>query len=93
MASWFTHILVALWSALCISTSLTLMVLLFNRKVSLNMARAIWAPGVLWVCGVNWKSPEPIISIFVSNHRSYLDLPGLFSALPVNLHFMAKKQL
>jgi len=99
MASWARHISVLLWSILCISTSLILMVLLFNRKVPLIMARTIWAPGILWLYGVKLEisgahhidKKRPII--FVSNHLSYLDIPCLFSALPVNLHFMAKKQL
>jgi len=65
----------------------------------LVMARQLWAPVGLWVYGVKLEitgrhhveGDRPII--FVSNHSSYIDVPCLFMALPVNLHFIAKKQL
>ena len=41
--------LMVIWSILCISTSLIILVLTFSRKMPLVMARTIWAPGILWL--------------------------------------------
>jgi 1-acyl-sn-glycerol-3-phosphate acyltransferase len=75
------------------------LLLTFNQKVPVMMARTMWAPGILWFCGVRLvvsglghiKSDEAYV--FVSNHLSYLDIPLLFKAIPVNLHFVAKKEI
>lgn len=63
------------------------------------MARTMWAPGILWLCGVKLvvsgtehiKADEAYI--FVSNHLSFLDIPVLFKIIPVNLHFVAKTEI
>lgn len=63
------------------------------------MARNQWAPGILWICGVRMKvyglenldHTQPYV--FVANHQSYLDIPYLFRATPMNLYFIAKKEL
>lgn len=63
------------------------------------MARKIWAPGILWICGVKldvsglriFDASKPLI--FVSNHQSYMDIPCLFKAIRSNLYFTAKSQL
>ncbi len=63
------------------------------------MARTMFAPGILWGCGVrlevhgkeNLEAGVPYV--FASNHLSYLDIPVLFRAIPHNLHFVAKKQI
>lgn len=63
------------------------------------MARTMWAPGVLWAAGIKLKVTgleniqvgEPYI--FVANHLSALDIPVLFRAVPLNLHFVAKKEV
>lgn len=63
------------------------------------MARTMWAPGILRGCGARMRvkgteNIDPNQSyIFVSNHQSYLDIPALFSMLPVNLYFVAKKEV
>jgi 1-acyl-sn-glycerol-3-phosphate acyltransferase len=59
----------------------------------------MWAPGILWFCGVKLvvSGLEHIASgeafIFVSNHLSFLDIPVLFKVIPVNLHFVAKSEI
>jgi 1-acyl-sn-glycerol-3-phosphate acyltransferase len=63
------------------------------------MARKIWTPPLLWAAGVQlvieqtvpirWDEPH----IFVMNHQSMLDIGVAFVALPVNLRFIAKKEL
>jgi 1-acyl-sn-glycerol-3-phosphate acyltransferase len=92
-------ILLIIWSVFCITLSLVVLLFTFNRKYPLKMARSWWAPGVLNVIGV-----KPIINgqahinlaetyIIVANHSSYLDIPTLFNIIPINVHFIAKKEL
>lgn len=63
------------------------------------VARAIWSPVVLLICGVTLviTGKENIHSgkkyIYISNHESLLDIPAIFAAIPVNLFFIAKKEL
>lgn len=88
-----------LWSILLISSSLIVLLVTFKRSLPVAMARLHWSPGILWICGIQLKVEgldhidpnQPYV--FVSNHQSYLDIPVLFRALPVNLHFVAKKEL
>lgn len=92
-------ILLIIWSVICITLSLVVLLFTFNRKYPLKMARSWWAPGVLFVLGI-----KPVINgqehidtsktyIIVANHSSYLDIPTLFKTLPLNIHFIAKKEL
>lgn len=87
------------WSVLMISSSLLLMLLAFNRRIPVVMARTCWAPGILWACGVKVKveGKEHVVAsephVYVCNHLSYLDIPVLFRVLPVNLYFVAKKEI
>lgn len=88
-----------LWSILMISSSLILILFTWNPRYSVKMARIHWAPGILWICGVRLKVfgadylDRTASYVFVSNHQSYLDIPFLFRAIPVNLYFVAKKEL
>ncbi|HVE81618.1 MAG TPA: lysophospholipid acyltransferase family protein [Myxococcales bacterium] len=75
------------------------MVLTLNPGSSIWWARTVWAPVLLWsgnarleVHGrehVNARRP----TLYISNHQSTADIPVLFMAIPVNLRFVAKKQL
>ena len=99
LISYIRHFLVGLWSILCISLSLILMVIFFSRKLPLWMARNIWAPGVLFFYGAkveksgveNIDKTKPFI--YISNHQSFLDIPILFATLPINLYFIGKEEL
>lgn len=88
-----------LWTVLCISTSLVVLLVTFSRKMPLVMARGIWAPGILFLASAKTKITglENIEKgktyIVFANHSSYLDIPLLFRVLPLNLHFIAKKEL
>jgi 1-acyl-sn-glycerol-3-phosphate acyltransferase len=88
-----------IWSILCISTSLIVLVLTFSRNMPLVMARTIWAPGILWLAKAKTEVTglehidKTKTYIIVSNHLSYLDIPTLFRILPLNLHFIGKHQL
>jgi len=87
------------WSILMITSSLVLMLFTWNPKLSVAQARHMWAPGILWICGIklevsgteNLDKSKPYV--FVANHQSYLDIPFLFRAIPVNLYFIAKKEV
>ena len=95
----FRYIFIIFWSILSITSSLVLMVLLFNKKLPLRMARGFWSPGILWAAGIKLKvygaeniDPDKTY-VFVSNHQSYLDIPALFRGLPVNIYFVGKQEL
>lgn len=70
-----------------------------NRQFPLMVARTVFAPILMRIAGVkltvvgkeNVPKNEPVI--FIANHCSHLDIGCLCAALPVNLHFMGKKEL
>lgn len=88
-----------LWTIVCISTSLVVLLVTFSRKMPLVMARGIWSPGILFLASAKTKisGMENIVEgktyIVAANHSSYLDIPIAFRVLPLNLHFIAKKEL
>ena len=88
-----------LWTVIWITLSLVLIVLTFNRKLPLVMARRIWAPGILTILSSRTRvyGKENIevgkSYVLMSNHLSYLDIPTLFKVIPLNIYFIAKKEL
>jgi len=58
----------------------------------------MWAPIALIIMGVRIKikGRENVIQgasyVVMANHSSYLDIPALMRAMPINLHFIAKKE-
>ena len=70
-----------------------------NRQFPLIVARTVFAPVLMKIAGIkltvtgkeNVPKNEPVI--FIANHCSHLDIGCLCAALPVNLHFMGKKEL
>jgi len=82
-----------------ITSALIVMLLTFDRRIALRMARTMHGPGILWGSGIKLKVegknnfPHDQPFIFASNHQSHLDIPCLFTSIPVNLHFIAKKEL
>jgi len=91
--------LMVIWSMVCISTSLIVLLLTFSKKTPLIMARTVWSPVILWLAKTKteFNGLEHIDKnktyIVVCNHLSYLDIPTLFRVLPLNLHFIGKHQL
>ncbi len=82
-----------------ITSAIVVILVTFNQKIPVRMARTLFAPGILWACGVTLKvrGIEHLMKdesyVFVANHQSYLDIPALFRAVPHNLHFVAKKEI
>ena len=100
MISIFRILVIYFWSALMITASLILMMLTCNRKVPVVMSRTMWSLGVLYLAGVKNTSVKGVENIdkkksyiFVSNHQSYLDIPSIVRLVPINLYFVAKKEL
>jgi 1-acyl-sn-glycerol-3-phosphate acyltransferase len=91
--------LVGLWTAGWILTALLAAALTFRRGPGLALARHVWAPGTLVLCGVrlevtgcdrvDFSRPQ----MFAANHQSWIDIPCLFAALPTNLLFVGKREL
>ena len=73
--------------------------LTFYRQFPLMVARTVFAPGIMFIGGIKLKTigkekvPKDQPVIFVANHCSHLDIACLCGALPVNLHFIGKKEL
>ena len=70
-----------------------------NPQFPLVIARTVFSPVLLWIAGikltVKGKENVPLNKpvIFVANHCSHLDIGTLCRSLPVNLHFIGKKEL
>lgn len=84
---------------IAISSAIIYRVISGSSKGPLSWARSWWAPAVLWLAGVKLKvegreniDPKKYY-VFISNHQSYIDIPVIFSGLPVNIHFVAKEEL
>lgn len=91
--------LVAGWTFLLMLIVPFFILLTFNREFPLIVARVFYAPILMQLGGINLeiKGTENINSqtpaIYVANHCSYIDTACLCKALPVNLHFIGKKEL
>ncbi len=100
MISILRVIFLLLWSGVIIFSSLVVMILTFNRKTPVIMARTVWSPGIIWGSGMKdiiVKGLENIDKdksyIFVSNHQSLLDIPSIIYTVPVNFYFIVKKEI
>jgi len=87
------------WSALWISIALVTLCVTFNREIPISFARRFWAPGLLWFAGAHMdvrghEHLDPTKSyVFVSNHESLLDTVVAFYAVPLNIRFVAKREV
>ncbi len=88
----------ALWSAAWMLLAIVVSLVGGPRPV-LAMARHGWAPGLLLGAGARLRVSgleridlsRPYL--FVANHQSWIDIAALVRALPVPLHFLAKREL
>jgi 1-acyl-sn-glycerol-3-phosphate acyltransferase len=74
------------------------MLLTGNGDFSIWLARRMWAPSALWLCGVRLEvtGGERVPAgpaIYASNHESALDIWVLLRAIPHNVRFIAKSEL
>jgi 1-acyl-sn-glycerol-3-phosphate acyltransferase len=95
----FCIVVVVAWLGLMFPLACLLMLITWNADTSIWVARRLFAPVVLWaggakvvVSGLQHVDPSRP-TIYVSNHQSTSDIPVLMVALPVNVRFVAKKQL
>jgi 1-acyl-sn-glycerol-3-phosphate acyltransferase len=88
-----------LWSAGLISVALVVWLVTRSRRLQHAMAQRLWAPGLLRGAGARLEVSglEHVDAgtpwFFVANHQSIIDVPALYAALPVALHFIVKKEL
>ena len=89
----------ASWSAFWMTAAVIARVVTGSTETPLRWARPRWAPGLCWCAGVtldvtgleNVDFTKP--HVFVVNHQSMFDIPAMQAGLPVNFHFIAKKEL
>lgn len=92
-------VLIASWTAADVSLALVASAVLRRKDVGLTLARRLWAPGILLIGLVRLRVsgrehlPPSQPCFFAANHQSLADIPALFSALPVPLLFLAKREL
>jgi 1-acyl-sn-glycerol-3-phosphate acyltransferase len=88
-----------LWSFLWQTIAILLRFLTLSPRLSLWLARTVWAPTLIFITGSRVKIEgrekidfsEPYI--FVFNHQSTLDIAVAFRTIPVGIRFIAKKEL
>lgn len=88
-----------LWSAFWISVALVVALVVRDTRAQVWLARHVWAPGLvhgagarLAVSGLERLEPGRAYLV-VANHSSWIDIAVLYRALPVPLHFLAKREL
>lgn len=91
--------LVWLWTAGWVSVASACWLVTRRTHIPLGLSRWVWAPGILaigpWrveVMGrdkIDWQRPY----FFAANHQSAIDIPVLFSALPIPLYFVVKEEV
>jgi len=99
LKSIFLMLLTSVWTTVCFILCCIAMLVTLDPGASIWIARRLWSPLLLWAAGIrvevegleNVDPKRP--TIYASNHQSTADIPVLFMALPVNVRFVAKKQL
>jgi 1-acyl-sn-glycerol-3-phosphate acyltransferase len=92
-------VLTCLWTAGWITVALTASALRGRPDPGLTLARRVWGPGLLRLAGARLQvaGQQRLDSspawFFAANHQSWIDIPVLFTALPVPVLFLAKREL
>ena len=90
---------IAFWTVIWTSIAVAAKVVTRRTHWSLAMARRCWAPPINRVCMVDLEVMgaerlDPGRAWFLAcNHLSFADIPMLFRGLPVDLRFVAKREL
>lgn len=90
----FTAVTMAFWFLV----SLPVMVLTRSGDFPIWLARFVWSPSCLWLCGAKvTEDPRPPLPdgplVFASNHESALDIWVLLALVPRSIRFIAKQEL
>jgi 1-acyl-sn-glycerol-3-phosphate acyltransferase len=95
----FCMFVAAAWTTILFPLTCVAMLVTLNPLASLWICRHLWSPVLLWAGGARLvvegrEHADPARpTLYVSNHQSTIDIPVLFMAIPVNVRFVAKKQL
>ncbi len=87
------------WTFLLMLIAPLFIPLTFNRQFPLYVARTLFSTVLIWISGIKLKTfgaenvPKDKPVIFVANHCSHLDIGCLCKSVPINLHFIGKKEL
>ena len=87
------------WTFLLMLLAPLLVPFTFNKQFPLVVARTLFTSVLMKLAGVKLKTigaenvPKDKPVIFVANHSSHFDIACLCRSLPVNLHFIGKKEL
>lgn len=87
------------WTLLLMLLAPLLIPFTWNRQFPLVIARTLFTSVLMKLAGVHLKTigaehvPSDRPVIFVANHSSHFDIACLCKSLPVNLHFIGKKEL
>lgn len=82
-----------------LGSTAVVLTLLARRSAPLDFLARIWCRLIVWTCGINiavegLERLEPNRSyVIISNHLSNFDIWCTIAALPVDLRFVAKKEL
>ncbi len=95
----FCIFVVLIWLMLMFPLAILVMLFTWSADNAMWVARRLFSPVVLWAGGAKLvvSGQEHVVpsrpTVYVSNHQSASDIPALLAALPVNVRFVAKKQL
>jgi len=95
----FCILVAAVWTTILFPVAILAMLVTLNPANSVWVARRWWSPVLLWAGGarLSVQGQEHVVAsratIYVSNHQSTIDIPTLFMAIPVDVRFVAKRQL
>ncbi|HXN42160.1 MAG TPA: lysophospholipid acyltransferase family protein, partial [Myxococcaceae bacterium] len=97
--TFFCIFVVIVWLVLMFPLACLLMLATWRSDNAIWVARRLFSPVVLWAGGARLvvsgrEHADPSRpTVYLSNHQSTSDIPALLVALPVNVRFVAKKQL
>lgn len=90
---------IVFWTFLLMLLAPLFIPLTFNRQFPLVVARTLFSSVLIRIAGIKLSTfgaenvPKNRPVIFVANHCSHLDIVCLCRSVPVNLHFIGKKEL